>query len=104
MATEKIFLNSNEIRNCAQKISKYDSDIMELLTQFENEMRRVEGYWESEASEEMREAFEMLKPSFAKFHNYNTKVVNHLNTNVADARDALDAALKNNASNLKRTI
>ncbi len=104
MATEKIFVSSDQIRNCAALITSHDTRIQELLADFEAEMRNVESVWSSEASEEMREAFNALKPSFDKFHRYNEKVCNHLKTNVAEARDTLDAALKSNASNLRRTI
>lgn len=104
MANEKIFLNSEEIRACANQVQTHDARIMELLAEFESEMRKIETIWTSEAEEAMKEAFDTLKPSFEKFHRYNEKVVTHLKTNVAEARDALDAALKNNVSNLKRTI
>ena len=104
MASEKIFLNSDEIRSCAENIKNHDARIKELLAEFEKEMRKVETIWTSEAEEAMKEAFDTLKPSFEKFHRYNEKVVAHLKTNVAEARDALDAALKNNVSNLKRNI
>lgn len=104
MANEKIFLNSEEIRECANHITTHDTRIQELLADFEKELRNVEAIWSSEASEAMREAFDYLKPSFEKFHRYNEKVVNHLRTNVAEARDALDTALKSNVSNLKRSI
>ena len=104
MAGERIFLNSNEIRNCADKIKVRDAAIMDLLNDFEAEIRNVEAKWGSEASDEMKEAFQALKPSFDKFHRYNEKVVSHLRTNVAEARDVLDEALKGNASNLRRTI
>lgn len=104
MANNKIFLNSEEIRNCANSISNYDARIMEILAQFEAEMNRVDSVWESEAQEQLKEVFLALKPTFEKFHRYNEKVVTHLRTNVADARDALDTALKNNVSGLKRTI
>ena len=104
MAGERIFLNSNEIRECASKISIHDGIIMELLSAFEAEIRNVEAQWGAEASYEMKEAFQALKPSFEKFHRYNEKVVSHLRTNVAEARDVLDEALRGNASNLRRTI
>lgn len=104
MANEKIFLNSDEVRNCADKISAHDAKIQQILAEFEASMNTVESIWTSEAEEAMREAFNVLKPSFEKFHNYNEKVVAHLRTNVAEARDALDQALKNNVSNLKRNI
>ena len=77
---------------------------MELLSAFESEIRNVEAQWGSEASDEMKESFQTLKPSFDKFHRYNEKVVSHLRTNVAEARDVLDEALRGNASNLRRTI
>lgn len=104
MANQKVFLNSDEIRNCANSISNYDARIMDILARFEAEMNRIESVWESEAEDAMRENFNALKPAFEKFHRYNEKVVTHLKTNVADARDALDTALKNNASSLKRTV
>ena len=104
MPSEKIFVSSDQIRDCANSISKHNERIKQLLADFETEMRTVESIWTSEASEEMRDAFNELQPSFEKFHNYNVKVCTHLRTNVAEARDSLDKTLKSNASNLRRKI
>ena len=104
MASSKILISSDQITDCAVKIKKHDENIMDILERFEREMRNVEACWVSEACEEMREAFSQLKPAFNKFHNYNEKVCTHLITNVAEARNTLDASLKNNASGLKRSF
>ena len=101
---ERVFINSDQIRDCAEKINSHDINIADLLAQFEQVMREVDSIWDSEANDAMNEAFLNLKSSFEKFHSYNQKIVNHLRTNVAEARDALDEALRNNVSNLRRTI
>ncbi len=95
--TQNIFVNSDEIRNNASKIEKYNNEMNDCLNDFKVIMGQVDGCWESQGSVELRQNFDALKPDFDKFYTYLTKVVKYLNQNVAADAETLDATIKSNA-------
>ena len=99
--TQNIFLNSDEIRNNASRIEKYNNDINDCLNDFKLIMGQIDGVWESQGSSELRHKFDELKPDFDKFYSYMNRVVKFLNQNVATDAETLDAAIRSNAVSLQ---
>ncbi len=95
--TQNIFVNSDEIKNNASKIEKYNNEINDCLNDFKVIMGQVDGCWESQGSVELKQKFDTLKPDFDKFYSYLNKVVKFLNQNVAADAETLDSTIKNNA-------
>lgn len=101
--TERIFLNHAEITASAQQISNYNEKIKGLLDDFTTEIAKVQS-WDAMGAAEMRDNFNALKPDFAKFYSYLSKVVKFLNQNVSSDAITLDTSIKNNAMPLKKRI
>ncbi|MDO5559703.1 MAG: hypothetical protein Q4F95_08910 [Oscillospiraceae bacterium] len=101
--TERIFLNHAEIKNCAQQIGSYNEKIKDQLDDFATQISKVQS-WDAMGASEMRDNFNALKPDFAKFYEYLSKVVKFINQNVSDDAITLDTSIKNNAMPLKKRI
>ena len=102
MAGSEIFVDPNEVKNCASKIKGYAGDIKECLNEAAGKMRSTEQNFQSQAASDMRDKFEAMKADFDKFENYLNKVASYLTQNVAEPVTAINAAAVKNVASIKK--
>lgn len=102
MAASQIFVNPEEIRNCANNIEGISGRMKDTLADLNTKILSTESIYQAQSATDMREKFEQLRPELEKFDSYLTKIANYLKQNVAEPTEVTDNVASQNVANIRK--
>lgn len=102
MASSAIFVNPDEIRGCADRLTTVADQIKGTLDDLVIKIASTETNYQAQSATDMRDKFNELKPELEKFDSYLRKISTYLKQNVAEPAEVTDQVASQNVANIKK--